>query len=255
VTGTAVDSQDLRLLRERGDRAARARLVERYLPLVRSLAWRFRGSGEPLEDLIQTGIVGLVQAIDRFDPERGSSLRAFAVPTVTGEIQRHLRDRGPGPTVPRPIRELATSVRRAGVDLAAEFGRSPTIAELSEAVGVEPEGVVEALLVSSTRVTVPLPEEADDDGAGAGASAAALATTDDRYELVEDRWAARQALRVLDGRERTIVALSYLHGVPQTQIAARLGISQMHVSRLLRRALAKAAAAGAMESRVAELRA
>jgi RNA polymerase sigma-B factor len=254
VTRPAVDDYDLRLLRERGDRAARARLVERYLPLVRSLAWRFRGSGEPLEDLIQTGTVGLVNAIDRFDPARGSSLRAFAVPTVAGEIRRHLRDRGAGPTVPRPVRKLATSVRLAGADLSATLGRAPTIAELSDAVQAEPEAVVEALLVSSTRVTTPLPEEGDDDGAGA-AAAAALATTDDRYELVEDRWAAKQALRALDGRERTIVALSYIHGMPQTQIAARLGISQMHVSRLLRRAIAKAAAAGATESRVAELRA
>jgi RNA polymerase sigma-B factor len=236
------DERDLDALHERADEAARARLIERYLPLVRRLAWRYRGSGEPIEDLAQSGSLGLVKAIDRFDPARGTPLPAYVVLMVLGEIRRHLRDRGGGATVPRPVRELGARLRAIGDDLGASLGRTPTIAELASAADVDAESVLDALLATNARLTVPF-FETPGDGPKASAPPDALASIDGRLALVEDRTAAAQGLRALDGRERTIVALSFFDGLSQSQIAGRLGISQMHVSRLLGRALAKAHAA------------
>jgi RNA polymerase sigma-B factor len=242
-TSSRADDDDLRAVRERRDAEAWTRLVERHLPLVRRLAWRYRASGEPIEDLVQSGALGLVKAIDRFDPGRGESLLAYAVPTIVGEIQRSVRDRGAGPSASRRVRELGIALRRIGDELTATLGRTPTLAELAEAADADPELTIEALLASNARITLPLEPVRGDSSADAAAPIDMLAAPDDPYALVEERSALAQALRVLDSRERTIVALSFFGELSQPQIAARLGISQMHVSRVLRRALAKARSA------------
>jgi RNA polymerase sigma-B factor len=225
---------------DRGDRAARERLIERHVPLVRRLAWRYRTRGEPHDDLVQSGCIGLVKAVDRFDRSRGDSLLAYAIPMILGEIQRHLRDHGSSSVVPpRPIRELAVALRRTADDLTASLGRSPTVGELADALGVDRGRVLEGMLALDAQQTVPL---VDDPGAYTR-PLDALGAPDRGFDLVDDRSVAVDSLRALDRRERTVVALSFFGGLTQAQIAARLGISQMHVSRVLRGALEKANAA------------
>jgi RNA polymerase sigma-B factor len=225
---------------ERGDRAARERLIERHVPLVRRLAWRYRTRGEPHDDLVQSGCIGLVKAVDRFDPSRGDSLLAYAIPMILGEIRRHLRDHG-GSSVyaPRPIRELAVALRRTAVDLTASLGRSPTVGELADALDVGTDQVLEAMLALDAQQTVTLGDEPGPDSR----RFEALGAPDRGFDLVDDRSVAVGGLRALDRRERTVVVLSFFGGLTQAQIAVRLGISQMHVSRVLRRALDKASAA------------
>jgi RNA polymerase sigma-B factor len=209
----------LRALRA-GDGTARTRLVELHLPLVAALARRYRGRGEPLEDLEQAGVVGLLAAIERFDPARGHDLRAYAVPTVDGEIRRHLRDRGATVRAPRRIHELRSALPELDRELGTRLGRAPTHTELARAAGARPEDVEAA----STPLVVPLEESA----AGAG---------DEELEAAEDRVAVARALEALDRRERRIVELRFGGGLSQARIAAQVGISQVHVSRLLQHAL------------------
>lgn len=210
----------LRAYREARDERARQRLVELHLPLVSALARRYRGRGEPLEDLEQAGVVGLLAAIERFDPGRGHDLRAFAVPTVDGEIRRHLRDRAPAVRAPRRIHELRSSLPAIRRELGGRLGRSPTRAELARASGARPEDVDAA----SGPLVVPL-------------EASEAAAADEELLAAEDRVALARALAALDRRERRIVALRFAGGLSQARIAARLGISQVHVSRLLHHAL------------------
>lgn len=210
----------LRAYREARDERARHRLVELHLPLVSALARRYRGRGEPLEDLEQAGVVGLLAAIERFDPGRGHDLRAFAVPTVDGEIRRHLRDRAAAVRAPRRIHELRSALPALDRELGSRLGRSPTRAELARAAGARPEDVAAA----SEPLVVPL-EESE---AGGG---------DEELRAAEDRVALAGALGALDSRERRIVALRFGAGLTQARIADRLGISQVHVSRLLQHAL------------------
>jgi RNA polymerase sigma-B factor len=224
---------------ERGNLAARERLIERHVPLVRRLAWRYRACGEPHDDLVQSGCIGLVKAVDRFDPARGDSLLAYAIPMILGEIRRHLRDRGGSLYTPRPIRELSAALRRTAEELTASLGRSPTIGELADALHVDGERVLEAMLALDVQHTVALGGEPGPDGG----LLETFGAPDRGFDLVDERSAAADGLRALDRRERTVVALSFFGGLTQAQIAVRLGISQMHVSRLLRRALDKASAA------------
>lgn len=218
------------------DRVARDHLVEELMPLVRSLARRYAGRGEPLEDLVQVGAIGLIKAIDRFDLERGVELSTYAVPTILGEIRRHFRDRSWGVHVPRRMKELSLRVSRVVDDLSSELGRSPTVAEIATAAEVEEEDVIEAL--ETARAHTPTSLSIPVDASGELTLIDLLGEDEVGYEALERGSVVRTGLDELDERERRIVVLRFLHGLTQSEIAAELGISQMHVSRLLRRSLA-----------------
>jgi RNA polymerase sigma-B factor len=238
-----MDAKDRDLLQryhEQGDRAARQQLIERYMSLVRSLARRYASRGEQLDDLIQIGAIGLIKAIDRFDLDRGVELTTYATPNIIGEIKRHFRDHGWAVRVPRGLQELSIKLMRVVEQLTGEFGRSPTIPELAEATGASEEEVLEAL--ESSRAYTPLslsvgPSGDDDDELDPLES---IGTEEHEYEISEDRAVLEPGMRVLDAREREIIRLRFYEGLTQSQIAQQIGISQMHVSRLIRRALEKA---------------
>jgi RNA polymerase sigma-B factor len=210
---------------ERRDREARRELIERHLPLVRALVPRFAGRGESLDDLVQVGAVGLIKAVDRFDPHRGVSLAAYAVPTIQGEIRRHLRDSAQPLRVPRARRELAAHVAERRDALTAERGRPPTLAELAAATGRSVDEVGEALAPIR-----PVPLDTF-------AATACDGAAERRLELGEERALIESGLRSLGRRERRIVRLRYFGGMSQRRIAAEVGLSQVHVSRLLRESL------------------
>lgn len=206
-------------------------IVRAELPLVHHLAQRFRGRGEPYDDLVQVGTIGLLHAVDRFEPGRGS-FTAFAVPTVLGEIRRHFRDRAWALRVPRRLQDLGRQVAEARDDLTQSLGRSPTVQEISAELGVDADLVVEALDTAGAYATVPLP------GTGEEADEVGLGFVDEGMELVEARATLRPLLARLPARERRILALRFVRGMSQAQIAAEVGMSQMHVSRLLSRSMA-----------------
>jgi RNA polymerase sigma-B factor len=214
-----------------GRAALRQRVVESQLALVHHLAQRFRGRGEPYDDLVQVGTIGLLNAVDRFDPERGN-FTAFAVPTILGEIRRHFRDRGWAMRVPRRLQELGRKVSIAREELTHSLGRSPTLQELAANLDEDVDLVLEALDSSGMYTTVPLPSTPED------AELGTLGVRDEALELVEDRATLRPLLARLPIRERNILALRFIKGMSQSQIAAEVGVSQMHVSRLLTRSLA-----------------
>ncbi|MBA2742360.1 MAG: SigB/SigF/SigG family RNA polymerase sigma factor [Actinobacteria bacterium] len=219
-----------------GDQAAREQALVELMPLVRALAARYSGRGEPLEDLVQVGSVGLIKAVDRFDVDRGVEFSSYAVPTIVGEIRRHFRDKAWAMHVPRRLKELSVRLSRVLDDLTTELGRSPTVPELAKAVGVEEEEVIDALDSSHAYSTRSLHAPFDADG---DESLADRLGVDERgYVDVEDNSLVDAGLDALDERARRIVELRFFHEMTQSQIAAELGISQMHVSRLLRRALA-----------------
>jgi RNA polymerase sigma-B factor len=229
---------DLELLRRyhlEGDLEARRLLIERMLPLVRTLARRYANRGESLEDLEQVGCVGLIKAVDRFDISRDLRLSTFAVPTILGEIKRHFRDRAWSVRVSRGIQELNARVMREADRLSSELGRAATIAELAEATKATSEQVVEALQGAHAFSTVPLEEPAGEDGE----PMIRIGVEDPGFALAEQRVELRRALDVLDDRERAIVLLRFFSGLTQREIAERVGISQMHVSRLLRRSISR----------------
>ena len=215
-----------------GDREARQQVLVELMPLVRSLASRYAGRGEPLDDLVQVGAVGLIKAVDRFDVERGVEFTSYGVPTIVGEIRRHFRDKAWAMHVPRRIKELSVRLSRVLDDLTTTLGRSPTIAELAEAASVEEEDVIDALDAAraySTRSLDAVPPGGDH-------FSEQLADEDPGYDGVHDRWLLSDGLEALDARTRRIVELRFFEERTQAQIAAELGISQMHVSRLLRSA-------------------
>ena len=234
----ATERERKRLLtayKQEGDADARDRLVEDLLPLVRSIALRYVGRGEPLEDLIQVGSIGLINAINRFDPERGVELTTYAVPTILGEIQRHFRDKAWAVHVPRSVKELNVRLSRTLETLTADLGRSPTVEELAEAVGADEEQVIEALESANAYSARSLSAPHDDDAQGGLFDV--IGEEEAGYTGVEDGSLVEAGLAGLDERERRIVELRFFHGLTQSQIAADIGTSQMHVSRLLRRAL------------------
>jgi RNA polymerase sigma-B factor len=237
-----LDANDRNLLRryhEQGDRAAREQLIERYMSLVRSLARRYASRGEQLDDLVQIGAIGLIKAIDRFDINRGVELTTYATPNIIGEIKRHFRDHGWAVRVPRGLQELSIQLMRVVEQLTGELGRSPTIPELAEATGASEEEVLEALETGRaySPLSLSVSSSGDDDELDPLES---LGSDDHEYEVSEDRAVLEPGLRVLDDRERLILQLRFYEGLTQSQIAQRVGISQMHVSRLIRRALEKA---------------
>jgi RNA polymerase sigma-B factor len=219
-----------------GDRASRDRLVEEMMPLVRSLARRYAGRGEPLEDLVQVGSIGLIKAIDRFELERGVELSTYAVPTIVGEIRRHFRDRSWSVYVPRRMKELSLHISRLVDDLSSELGRAPTVAEIAVAADVEEEEVVEALETARAHTTTSLSTPVSPGGELALIDL--LAEDEAGYEALERGSIVRTGLEALTERERRIVVLRFVKGLTQSEIADELGLSQMHVSRLLRAALA-----------------
>jgi RNA polymerase sigma-B factor len=234
------DRDLLRSYHERGDLEARERLIEQYLPLVRSLARRYSYRGEQLEDLVQVGCIGLIKAIDRFDVDRGVELTTYATPNIIGEIKRHFRDKGWSVRVPRGLQELNVKLSHLIEDLTVQLERSPTIPELAKAAGVEEEEVLEALESGQAYATLSLsaPASGGDDNSDLD-PLESLGQIEHEYEVSEDRAVLAPGLKILDDRERRILQLRFYEGLTQSQIAQQVGISQMHVSRLIRRALEK----------------
>jgi RNA polymerase sigma-B factor len=233
------DRDLLRRYHERGDLEARERLIEQYLPLVRSLARRYSYRGEQLEDLVQVGCIGLIKAIDRFDVERGVELTTYATPNIIGEIKRHFRDKGWSIRVPRGLQELNVRLSHLIEDLTVQLERSPTIPELAKAAGVEEEEVLEALESGQAYATLSLSAPALGDDNSDLDPLESLGQIEHEYEVSEDRAVLAPGLKILDDRERRILQLRFYEGLTQSQIAQQIGFSQMHVSRLIRRALEK----------------
>ncbi|HEV2974505.1 MAG TPA: SigB/SigF/SigG family RNA polymerase sigma factor [Solirubrobacteraceae bacterium] len=220
-----------------GDRAARDELVQRFMPLARSLARRYDRSSEPFEDLLQVASLGLLKALDRFDPDRGHPFASFAVPTVLGEMRRHFRDAGWSVHVPRGSQERALKVRDAQERLANARGRAPTVNELAEYLELSTEEVIDALQAiqayESLSLDAPRPGATDE----ATSYGDAMGEEDARYELVELDATVSAVLGRIPQRERQILSMRFVEDLTQTEIAERVGISQMQVSRLLRRSL------------------
>jgi len=234
------DVDDRALLRryhEDGDLAARDQLIEQYMSLVRSLARRYAYRGEQLDDLVQIGAIGLIKAIDRFDVDRGVELTTYATPNIIGEIKRHFRDKGWSVRVPRGLQELNVKLSKLIEEQTVELGRSPTIPELAKAAGAEEELVVEALESGRAYSAVSLSTGGGQDEEGELDPLDSLGAEEPQYEVSEDRAMLAPGFRVLNERERLILHLRFFKGLTQSQIAQQVGISQMHVSRLIRRAL------------------
>jgi RNA polymerase sigma-B factor len=210
------------------------------MSLVRSLARRYSYRGEQLEDLVQIGAIGLIKAIDRFDLDRGVELTTYATPNIIGEIKRHFRDKGWSVRVPRGLQELNVQLSRLVESLTVQLGRSPTIPELAKAAGVEEEAVLEALESGRAYSSLSL---STGGGGGDGDEdldpMESIGTEEHQFEVSEDRAVLAPGFRVLDERERKILQLRFFDGLTQSQIAQQVGISQMHVSRLIRRSLEK----------------
>jgi RNA polymerase sigma-B factor len=220
-----------------GDVAARDALVERFMPLARSLARRYDRSSEPFDDLVQVACLGLVKAVDRFDVERGHAFASFAVPTILGELKRYFRDSGWAVHVPRGPQERALKVEEAQQRLTLRSGRAPTVAEIAEYLEMPIEDVLGALQAAQAydalSLDAPRPSR-DGDSETYGES---LGEEDDRFALVDADVTVAAALRHLPDRERRVLQLRFVEDLTQTEIANRIGVSQMQVSRLLRRAL------------------
>jgi RNA polymerase sigma-B factor len=222
---------------QHGDIAAREVLVDRFMPLTRSLARRYDRSSEPFDDLLQVASVGLIKALDRFDPQRGFSFPSFAVPTILGEMRRYFRDCGWSVHVPRGDQERALKVREAQETLTNERGHAPTVNQLAVYLELDVEQVLDALQATHAYEAVSLDAPraaAEDDATTLGD---AIGHDDERYELVELDATLVSALKHIPARERSMLRMRFVEDLTQTQIAARLGISQMQVSRLLRRSL------------------
>jgi RNA polymerase sigma-B factor len=240
------DNSLLRRYQTQEDLAARDELVRKYLPLVRSLAKRYSYTSEPLEDLCQVGAMALCKAIDRFQPEIGASFKAYAVPTIVGELRRHFRDTGWALHIPRSLQERARQLGLGLNELSSKLGRSPTIAELAEWGGMSREDVIEGLDVRMAYDATSL-EATQDEETGWFAR---LGAEDERFEMVELGAVLERTMRALPERERMLLHLRFSEDLSQSEIAKRVGVSQMHVSRLLRRAVAQLqAVASADEAR------
>nr|BEK68099.1 hypothetical protein KPHV_53260 [Kitasatospora purpeofusca] len=215
----------------------RNQLVRMHIPLVEHLARRFRNRGEPLDDLTQVATIGLIKSVDRFDHERGVEFSTYATPTIVGEIKRHFRDKGWAVRVPRRLQELRLSLTTATSELSQRHGRSPTVHELAEHLGISEEDVLEGLESANAYSTLSLDVPDNDDESPAVADT--LGATDEALEGVEYRESLKPLLAQLPPREQKILVLRFFRNMTQSQIAAEVGISQMHVSRLLARTLAQ----------------
>lgn len=215
----------------------RNQLVRMHLPLVEHLARRFRNRGEPLDDLTQVATIGLIKSVDRFDPDRGVEFSTYATPTVVGEIKRHFRDKGWAVRVPRRLQELRLALTTATAELSQQHGRSPTVHELAERLGISEEEVLEGLESANAYSTLSLDVPDTDDESPAVADT--LGAEDEALEGVEYRESLKPLLEDLPPREKRILLLRFFGNMTQSQIAQEVGISQMHVSRLLARTLAQ----------------
>ncbi|MEU9311655.1 RNA polymerase sigma factor SigF [Streptomyces sp. NPDC048256] len=215
----------------------RNQLVRMHLPLVEHLARRFRNRGEPLDDLTQVATIGLIKSVDRFDPERGVEFSTYATPTVVGEIKRHFRDKGWAVRVPRRLQELRLALTTATAELSQQHGRSPTVHELAEKLAISEEEVLEGLESANAYSTLSLDVPDTDDESPAVADT--LGAEDEALEGVEYRESLKPLLEDLPPREKRILLLRFFGNMTQSQIAQEVGISQMHVSRLLARTLAQ----------------
>ena len=239
LSGAKRNGEERRLFEEYledGDLEARERLVARFLPLARQLARRYASAGEPMDDLIQVASVGLVKAIDRYELDRGTAFSSFAVPTILGEIKRYFRDTGWTLRVPRGIQERRMKVNRAIPALTGKLGRSPTTAEIAEHIEATSEEVLEALeaAVAYEPVSLDTPAGSGDDDE---TWAQSVGGEDPNYELVEYGMTLAPAMASLSERERLILHMRFVKDMTQSEIAKTIGISQMHVSRLIRKAL------------------
>jgi len=244
---TAGDDRLARRLRERQlftryrgrhDLAAREELVERFLPLATSVAHRYRRGAEPLEDLVQVASMGLLKAIDRFDPERGIAFSSFAVPTIAGELKRYFRDKGWAVKVPRDLQELAQRVDRTSDRLMYELGRAPTVSELAHELGITLEQVLEAREAGAAHRADSLDRPSGDDQDGTRL-ADTLGAPEPGYLQAEHSATLEAMMSVLSDREREILRLRFAEDLTQSEIGQRVGASQMHISRLLRQAVTR----------------
>jgi len=220
-----------------GNLAAREELAERFLPLARDLALRYTYTDEPFDDLLQVASLGLVKAIDRFDPERGTKFTSYAAPTILGELKRHFRDKGWALHVPRDLQERTLAVSRASERLSKELGRSPKVREVAAELSCTVEAVLEAQEAAASYEAASLDAPAARDDDDSASLVDMLGSTDHSYDLVEDRDAIASTWLALPDVERQVLELRFRHDLTQREIGERIGYSQMHVSRLLRRAL------------------
>ena len=217
----------------------RKQLVEQYIGLVEFLARRFRNRGEPLEDLTQVGTIGLLKAIERFDLDREVEFSTYATPTIVGELKRHFRDKGWAVRVPRRLQELHLELTKIVGDLGQELGRSPTVSEIAKVAGTTDEAVLEGLEIAQAYNFTSLDAPMENDSGGSTSFADYLGAEDEHLENLEYRASLAPEMAKLPERERRILYLRFFKGMTQSEIADRLGISQMHVSRLLNRTLMK----------------
>ena len=221
------------------DARAREELVERFLPLARNLARRYAGAREPFDDLLQVASLGLVKAIDRFDEERGAAFSSFAVPTILGELKRYFRDLGWSVHVPRGAQEQALKVQEAQERLTSRTGRPPTVEDLAQYLEIDVEDVLDALETSAAHHSASLDAPREDGEDDSGTLVDVFGQEDPRFELVDESVTISAAADELTPRERRVLALRFVGDMTQTQIAAEIGVSQMQVSRILRRALSR----------------
>lgn len=217
--------------------ALREQLINGYLPVAEHIARRFAGRGEPLDDLMQVATVGLINAVDRFEPGRGSDFFSFAVPTITGEVRRYFRDHGWSTRVPRRLKDLHIAIRSALAELSQQLGRAPRPSEIADRLGLPVAEVIEGLQAGEAYRSSSL-DEMLGSGEGKATLGEFIGGLDGELALIDDREALRPLLAQLPPRERTIIALRFFRQLTQTQIAEQVGISQMHVSRVLRQTLA-----------------
>lgn len=231
---------DQRLLmryHQQRDPTVRSALVTRFLPLARQLARRYEYTGEPLDDLIQVASLGLLKAIDRFDPTRGPAFSSFAVPTIIGELKRHFRDRGWSVRVPRDLQELAMKLDRVFDDLARRSGRSPTVDEIAKHLGISPERVLEARGATGAYRAISLDQPRGDDDDESVVQV--FGAEDPGFALTEDAATIETLMTVLSDRERQVLQLRFTEDLTQSEIGAEIGVSQMHVSRIIRQAVSR----------------
>ncbi len=221
-----------------GDRQARDELVQRFLPLARKLARRYSGAREPFDDLLQVASLGLVKAIDRYDLDRGTAFSSFAVPTILGELKRYFRDLGWAVHVPRGAQERAVKVEEAQQQLSSRLNRAPTVPELAQYLEFDLEDVLDALETSRAHHASSLDAPYDDGEGESGTMVESFGDLDPSLQSADDRVTITAAARQLPQREREVLTLRFVHDLTQTQIADQIGVSQMQVSRILRRAIA-----------------
>lgn len=224
-----------RRYKEEGDEEARNQLVVNHLNLVRYLASKFANRGEQLEDLIQVGTIGLIKAIDRFDPNRGLEFTTYATPTIMGEIKRHFRDKGWSVRVPRRLQELSTRISAITDELTTELHRTPSVAEIAERAGTSVEEILEAMESSSAYSSVPLEGGNDDEDTPSVIDQ--YASEDEDFSATDDRMLLDSVISDFTMREKEVIRMRFEEGLTQSEIADQLGISQVQVSRLLRKTL------------------